>query len=69
MSEKCNIYRVSPSGTLQSVIDDSTIVNEEVMKEINIDLYNFLRESEVRKGEYFYTSRTITEPKTTLDKE
>lgn len=66
MDEKCNIYRVTPSGTLKSIIDDSVIVDEEVMRDINIEISRYLRNEEVRKGEYFYSSQTILDPKTTL---
>lgn len=67
--EKCNIYRVTPKGTLKSIIDDEVVVSDEVLREINIELSNFLREDKVRKGEYFYSSQSITDPKTTLDNE
>ena len=68
MDEKCNIYRVTNSGTLKSMIDDSVIVDDEVMQDIDIELSRYLNGEGVRKGEYFYNSQTILDPKTTLDK-
>lgn len=68
MDDKCNIYRVNNKGMLESAIDHDTIVSDEVMKEIEADLYNFLRKEENRKGEYYHSSQSIVEPKTTLDK-
>ncbi len=68
-NEKCNIYRVTPSGSLKSIIDDSVIVDREVMRGIDRVLSQYIRNEKVRKGEYLYrSSQTIFDPKITLDK-